>query len=237
MVTEIHWQDIALRLMLTMLAGTLLGMERSKTGHFAGLRTTLLVMLAASVSMIQMNLLLPTNGKPSDSYSVMDVMRLPLGILTGVGFIGGGAILRRGDFVVGITTAATMWLATVIGLCLGGGQLILGSVASVIGFLVLWGLRRFESRIEHYQVGELSVTISEDRLQTDELRDRLEKASFRIKSLSVVHAVDEHRRIFDCEVRWPSRYGAPEVPSVLADLEHLPGLVKLEWKSIGSLPG
>jgi putative Mg2+ transporter-C (MgtC) family protein len=55
-----------------------------------------------------------------------DLMRLPLGILIGVGFIGGGAILRRDDIVVGVTTAATLWLVTVIGLCLGGGQLALG---------------------------------------------------------------------------------------------------------------
>src|ERR1700751_284461 len=152
MMPEIHWTQIAFRLALTRLAGTLLGLERSKTGHFAGLRTTLLVMLAASVSMIQMNLLIQTNGKPSDSYAVMDLMRLPLGILTGVGFIGAGAIVRKDDMVVGLTTAATMGFATVVGLCLGGGQLILGSVSPLLGFFVLWGLRYFERRIEHYQM-------------------------------------------------------------------------------------
>src|SRR6201986_4129722 len=171
MATEIHWQEIALRLALTFLAGTLLGMERSKTGHFAGLRTPLLVTLAASISMIQMNLLIQTNGKPSDSYAVMDLMRLPLGILTGVGFIGAGAIVRKDDMVVGLTTAATMWFATVVGLCLGGGQLILGSVSTLLGFFVLWGLRYVERRIEHYQMAELRVTISEDRLLARELRE------------------------------------------------------------------
>jgi putative Mg2+ transporter-C (MgtC) family protein len=106
---------------LTIAAGGLLGAERSKTGHAAGLRTTLLVSLAASVAMIQMNLLLPTNGKPPDSYAVMDLMRLPLGILTGVGFIGAGAIVHNNELVVGVTTAATLWFATVVGLCMGGG--------------------------------------------------------------------------------------------------------------------
>ena len=108
MPVEITWQTIALRILLTLVAGTLLGTNRSKHGHPAGLRTTLLVTLAASISMIQMNLLLPTNGKPHDSYAVMDLMRLPLGILTGVGFIGAGAIVRKGDMVTGVTTAATM---------------------------------------------------------------------------------------------------------------------------------
>src|SRR5215469_13862068 len=144
MVPEIHWLAIAIRLVLTVAAGTILGAERSKTGHAAGLRTTLLVMLAASVSMIQVNLLIPTNGKPHDSYAVMDLMRLPLGILTGVGFIGAGAIIRKNELVLGVTTAATLWFGTVVGLCLGGGQLILGSVATALGLLVLWGMRRFE---------------------------------------------------------------------------------------------
>jgi putative Mg2+ transporter-C (MgtC) family protein len=141
MSIELHWTAIALRLILTIIAGGLLGAERSKTGHVAGLRTTLLVTLAASIAMIKMNLLIPTNGKPFDSYTVMDLMRLPLGILTGVGFIGAGAIVRKDEFILGVTTAATMWFATVVGLCMGGGQLILGSVSTVIGFGVLWGLR------------------------------------------------------------------------------------------------
>src|SRR5262249_31941609 len=82
MPVEITWQSIALRLALTLAAGALLGANRSRHGNPAGLRTTLLITLAASISMIQMNLLLPTNGKPHDSYAVMDLMRLPLGILT-----------------------------------------------------------------------------------------------------------------------------------------------------------
>lgn len=53
---------------------------------------------------------------------MMDLMRLPLGILTGVGFIGGGSILKKGDLVTGITTAATLWVVTVIGLCLGAAN-------------------------------------------------------------------------------------------------------------------
>src|SRR5580704_7935524 len=114
MPVEITWQTIALRILLTLVAGTLLGTNRSKSGHPAGLRTTLLVTLAASIAMIQMNLLIDTNGKPGNSYVVMDLMRLPLGILTGVGFIGAGAIVRKDEFVLGITTAATIWFSTVV---------------------------------------------------------------------------------------------------------------------------
>ena len=234
MSPELHWQQIALRLVLTVIAGGLLGMERSRTGHAAGLRTTLLVTLAASVAMIQMNLLMQSNGKPHDSYAVMDLMRLPLGILTGVGFIGAGAIVRRSELVLGITTAATIWFSTVVGLCLGGGQLILGSVSALIGFIVLWGLRWFESRVEHYQIAELRVCIAADALSPLDLRRRLEAERFRIASISVTHMVSEGRRNFDLEVRWPSAKGSGEIPPVLAELERLPGLVELEWKGIAA---
>ena len=139
--------DIALRLLLTMVAGAIIGFNREAKGHAAGLRTTMLVGLAASVAMIQANLLLPVAGKTSASFAEMDIMRLPLGILTGVGFIGAGAILKRGDLVTGMTTAATLWVMTVIGLCLGGGQIGLGGVATALGVITLWALKWLDRRI------------------------------------------------------------------------------------------
>lgn len=135
------WTDIAIRLALTMLACGIIGLNRGARGHAAGFRTTILVGLAASVAMIQTNLLLPVSGKTPESFSVMDVMRLPLGILTGVGFIGGGTIIKKGDLVIGVTTAATLWLVTVIGLCLGGGQVVLGVVATALAVITLWVLK------------------------------------------------------------------------------------------------
>lgn len=119
MPTTLGWNEIALRLTLTVIAGGLIGLNRGEHGRPAGLRTTLLVCLAASVAMIQTNLLIRTLGKTPDSFVVMDVMRLPLGILSGMGFIGAGAIVRRDNMVLGVTTAATLWFVTVIGLCFG----------------------------------------------------------------------------------------------------------------------
>ncbi|MGH8319424.1 MAG: MgtC/SapB family protein [Steroidobacteraceae bacterium] len=141
------WGDIGLRLFLTLLAGALIGLNRGVRGHAAGLRTTILVALAASVAMIQANILLPVGGKTGSSFGVMDLMRLPLGILTGVGFIGAGTILRRGDMITGVTTAATLWIVTVIGLCFGGGQLVLGCCATALTVFTLWALVALDVRI------------------------------------------------------------------------------------------
>lgn len=152
------WTDIAVRLALTMLAGAIIGLNRGARGHAAGFRTTILVALAASVAMIQANILLPLAGKTQDSFSVMDLMRLPLGILTGVGFIGGGAIVKKGDLVVGVTTAATLWLVTVIGLCLGGGQLVLGVTTTILAVITLWILRWVDRIIPRQHRARLVVT-------------------------------------------------------------------------------
>lgn len=152
------WTDIAIRLALTMLASGIIGLNRGARGHAAGFRTTTLVGLAASVAMIQANILLPLSGKTPESFSVMDLMRLPLGILTGVGFIGGGTIVKKGDLVIGVTTAATLWLVTVIGLCLGGGQLVLGMVATALAVITLWVLKWVDVMIPREHRARLIVT-------------------------------------------------------------------------------
>lgn len=75
---------------------------------------------------------------------MMDALRFPLGILSGVGFIGAGAIVRRDRLVTGVTTAATLWLITVIGLIIGAGYIALGLGLAAIAFVVLFVFRRVE---------------------------------------------------------------------------------------------
>jgi putative Mg2+ transporter-C (MgtC) family protein len=152
------WEDIALRLLLTLVAGALIGFNREAHGHAAGLRTTILVCLAASVAMILANMMLAVGGKTDSSFVRIDVMRLPLGILTGVGFIGGGAILKRDNLVAGVTTAATLWLVTVIGLCFGAGDIWLGAAATGISFFVLWLLKYVDDQTRRDQRAILSIS-------------------------------------------------------------------------------
>ena len=108
MPLALTWADVGLRIVLTIFAAAAMGYDRDLEGHPARLRTVILVALAACLAMLQANWLMNSVGKTSDSFVVLDLMRLPLGILTGVGFIGGGAILNRGDDVHGLTTAATL---------------------------------------------------------------------------------------------------------------------------------
>lgn len=165
------WTEITLRLLLTLIASAIIGFNREARGHAAGMRTTILVGLAAAVAMIQANVLLTVSGKTAASFGVMDLMRLPLGILTGVGFIGAGAILRRGDLVTGVTTAATLWIVTVIGLCFGGGQLGLGAGVTVLTVLTLWALVAIDRSIRRDHRGLLIINTSRESFSLARLQE------------------------------------------------------------------
>jgi putative Mg2+ transporter-C (MgtC) family protein len=226
------WGEIALRLSLTVIAGVLIGYDRSEHGKAAGMRTTLLVCLAAAVAMIQVNLLLPTVGRASDSFVTNDLMRLPLGILTGVGFIGGGAILRRDNIIVGVTTAATLWLVTVVGLCLGGGQLALGVVATALGIFALQGLRWLESRLRQQIRTRLSIMIADTGLGESALRQRLSEAGLSIVGTRIILNRSQGYRELIFELRQLCLAHETDTPSVVADLAREAGVLKLRWDAM-----
>lgn len=148
MPLTLDWSAMTVRLACAFAAGAAFGVNRSESGKAAGLRTTILVCLAACIAMLQANALLDQTGKTTDSFAVLDLMRLPLGILTGMGFIGAGAVLRKDGLVTGVTTAAMLWFVTVVGLCFGGGQYRLGGGGTVLGLAALWGLRFVERKLE-----------------------------------------------------------------------------------------
>jgi len=233
MSTTLEWPEIALRLALTVIGGLVLGINRSERGMAAGMRTTLLVCLAASVSMIQANLLLGTAGRPPDSFIMMDLMRLPLGILTGMGFIGAGAILRRGELVVGVTTAATLWLATVIGLCFGGGQNALGVVTVVLGLVTLWILKWVELRMRQERRGTLSLSLQADGPTDAEVRESIKAAGLSIVTWDVGYRLKRSTRLrtLQCELHWWDRHADGQPTAFVNSLAERPGVVALRWKA------
>jgi len=226
---HLSWSDIAIRLLCTVLAGALIGINRGEHGRPAGLRTTLLVSLAASLSMIQMNLLLPVAGKPPGSFAVLDLMRLPLGILSGMGFIGAGAIVRRDNFVVGVTTAATLWFVTVLGLCFGGGQIILGLVGLASGLIVLTGLKHFEDRMKHDQQGTLSIVLDPSGPGEDEIRTGLLTAGFKIVSCGAIYNSAAGGRQLNCQLLLRAAAQETNVPDIVRVLAHRPGVNSIAW--------
>jgi putative Mg2+ transporter-C (MgtC) family protein len=236
MPVTLQWHDIAVRLFLTIVAGTLIGINRGEHGRPAGLRTTLLVCLAASVAMIQTNLLLGTVGRAPDSFVTLDLMRLPLGILSGMGFIGGGVILKRGDIVLGVTTAATLWFVTVVGLCFGGGQNLLGSATLVMGIVVLWGLKWLEMLLPRERGATFVATVGPDGPTEDDVRRSILAAGFQVVSLGITHDIAGRRREVRCELRWHDRPSEVRLPTFLEGLAQLPDVSRLEWCPQGQQP-
>lgn len=153
----LDWEAVAIRLVFALGTGFIFGFNRSESGKTAGLRTTILVCLASCIAMLQVNALLPQAGKHPDSFPTLDLMRLPLGVLTGMGFIGAGAVMRKDGLVTGVTTAATLWFVTIVGLCIGGGQYRLAASAIVLGVAVLWGLHYVEQRMHRRKSAWLTV--------------------------------------------------------------------------------
>jgi putative Mg2+ transporter-C (MgtC) family protein len=227
------WQDIAVRLILTVVAGALLGFDREAKGHAAGLRTTTLVCLAASVAMIQANLLLPTVGKASESFAVMDVMRLPLGILTGVGFIGGGAILRRGDLITGVTTAATLWMATVVGLCFGGGQLGVGACSVAISFVVLRLLKWVDTHIMREQRMTLVVATAGEGALPEEVAATIQSAGYSAQIRRHGHNRETGRATTTFDIQWRGPKDAVPPLAIVSRLEETYPITSVEWTSLG----
>jgi putative Mg2+ transporter-C (MgtC) family protein len=230
MPTTLEWGDIALRLALTVLAGALIGFDRGEHGRPAGLRTTILVCLAAAFAMLLANALLPTSGKTQSSFATLDVMRLPLGILTGMGFIGAGAIVRRDNLVLGVTTAATMWFVTVIGLCFGAGQIGLGLAGLALAIVVLQGVMWLESVLPQDRQAALTLTTAPDVPTPDDIEAMLHGQGYRIAGWRVAYLREPPRRQLRCEVQWRGRAGEVRPPGFLDGLQRRTDVIELEWR-------
>jgi putative Mg2+ transporter-C (MgtC) family protein len=233
MPVNLQWDDVAIRLALTVVAGVLIGLNRQEHGRPAGMRTTVLVCLAASVSMIQANMLLGTVGKTSGSFVVMDLMRLPLGILSGMGFIGGGVILKRGNLVLGVTTAATLWFVTAMGLCFGGGQIQLGLILLALGLFVLWGLKRVEEWLPKEYRATFYLCIDADGPTEEEIEQRLCAEGFHIASRGIHLDRAASTCKLEMDVSWHARPLDKDIPPLVQELAKYPHVRDLKWSPQG----
>lgn len=136
----------AIALVLTVLLCGVIGLEREIRGRSAGLRTHLLVGVGSCVIMIISIYGFPALAEGIGDYK-RDIARLAAQVVTGVGFLGAGAIIHRDAKTHGLTTAGTIWLSMAIGLACGSFNFILAAVATALVFMVLVFFRRIESHI------------------------------------------------------------------------------------------
>jgi putative Mg2+ transporter-C (MgtC) family protein len=228
MSATLSWSDIAVRLALGIIAGFLVGLDRGEHAHVVGLRTTVLISVAATLAMLQANWLVVHTTDTRVSIVRLDMMRLPLGILSGIGFIGAGAILRREETVRGVTTAATIWLMTVIGLCFGGGQIGIGIAGTVIALVTLWLLKYAEPSLVRGRRGTIAVNFSEDGPQETVFLALLASRGFVARSRRVELAPGAGVRMV-CNGRYNGAY--PDwSASLVRELASQRGISRVEWQ-------
>lgn len=144
-------RTIVLRLGLALLLGGLLGLEREVRGHAAGLRTHLLVCLGSCLfTLVSIAAGQAVEG-PESSVVRADITRIASQIVVGIGFLGGGAILRHGTSIRGLTTAANLWLTASVGLASGLGFFFGASLTVGLALVVLVGLRPVGRLIERFR--------------------------------------------------------------------------------------
>jgi putative Mg2+ transporter-C (MgtC) family protein len=134
------------RLALAMVAGAALGLERERALKPAGLRTYMLVVEGAALFMLCALLL---SQQLNDAGRLSDPGRIASTVIQGIGFIAAGVIITTGREVVGLTTAAGIWVATAVGLLIGAGFITLGLGATAVTIVALIGLKLVEDKVVH----------------------------------------------------------------------------------------
>jgi putative Mg2+ transporter-C (MgtC) family protein len=179
MLTE---YDIVLRLVLGFIAGAVIGFERSSRRQVAGLRTHILIALGATLLML-LSIWLPQtftgmkNGDPG---------RIAAQVVSGIGFLGAGAIIRLGNNVRGLTTAASLWFVAAVGLAIGGGMFLAAAAAEVLSLVTLILLGMLEKRVfptERFKL--LEISYKNNSPDTKETLDIIKTAGIQVQSVDV----------------------------------------------------
>lgn len=139
--------DMMIAILLSIILGFALGLEREITNKFAGLRTHMLVCIGSCVFTLLSIYAFPMAATADTPAGFGDPARIAAQILTGIGFIGGGTVLRQGATVSGLTTAATLWVAAAIGMACGCEAYSLAFIVTALTISVLVLIRIFEREI------------------------------------------------------------------------------------------
>jgi putative Mg2+ transporter-C (MgtC) family protein len=133
-----------IQVLVAALLGGLIGLEREWRGHEAGFRTNMLIAMGACLFTI-----VSIHGFPLAGSTARDTSRVAAGVVTGIGFLGAGAIIQSRKSIKGMTTAATIWLVAAIGMTVGVEAYVLAVFSSAITFIILRFLRPVSKTVSH----------------------------------------------------------------------------------------
>jgi len=222
---ELSWADVLVRLVVAGILGGAIGAERELREHDAGLRTHTLVAVGSALFTIVSAYAWTDFNFSARNGITYDPTRIAAQIVTGIGFLGAGAIIRQGLSVRGLTTAASLWVVAAIGMASGAGYYSGAVITTVVVLLSLWPLRILARRIvERIRPGELRL---EGELRANEspsvLLESLESRGVAVRAFEVEDARDRRRVALDVRVE----DAPPE--AVTAELMRLEPVLGVRW--------
>ena len=214
--------DMAGRLVAAAFLGALVGLEREVHGHQAGMRTHMLVSLGSAIFTV-----LSIYGFQSSPGSTsLDPSRISAQIVTGIGFLGAGAIIKFGTNIRGLTTAASLWVVAAVGLAAGTGAYFVAAFGTALAMLALWPLHRLVEKLELTGGRHIRLRVSLRKLDSFAAISQV-LLSNRVEILSVQSEKSKSGHDMDLELRLP-RAGLDH--KVLSELSALPNV---EIETIG----
>jgi putative Mg2+ transporter-C (MgtC) family protein len=224
-IPTLEWPHVLLRLSVAAVLGGAIGMERELRERQAGLRTHLVVCVGSAlftlVSAYGFHEFLVSGG----SLVRTDPTRIAAQIVSGIGFLGAGAIIRQGLSVRGLTTAATLWLVAAIGMASGAGYYSAALFATAGALLTLGPLRGVAYKIvRRYrpEVDRLLVEIPAGG-SPGAVLEAIERGGSRVVSLEIEQEGDRRSLAIDVDLR------GIEAPQVVADVGEIDGVLEVRW--------
>ena len=191
-----EYGEMALHLVIALAAGGIIGLERSYHGRPAGFRTHALVCIASTVLMMLTVYHVKWFEASFLERVTIDPTRMAQGIMTGIGFLGAGVIMKEGLTVRGLTTAASIWITAAIGILIGVGFYFPAGIATAMTLIVLSVFRWIERRMPIEFYANLTVAFLRDAaLPEAELRAMVERQGFAVANMN--YSVANEGRIFE----------------------------------------
>src|SRR5580765_6549774 len=156
--------DLAVRMLVAAVLGAAIGFEREVHNHPAGMRTHLLVSLGSAV-FTELSIFGFTGQGTGAGSAPVDPTRIAAQIVTGVGFLGAGAILKSGTTIRGLTTAASLWTTAAIGMAAGAGEWLVAAVGTFIVIFSLWPLNALVARLHKPGTHAVKLRLEVGRLE------------------------------------------------------------------------
>ncbi len=152
--------DLSVRLVVAALLGLAVGFEREIHGHPAGLRTHMLVAMGSGLFTV----LSAYGFGTASAAEPIDPTRIAAQIVSGIGFLGAGAILKDGIVIRGLTTAASLWATSAVGMAAGAGEYVIAAVATGTILVSLWPINALAERLHGTALAEVQLRLSMERL-------------------------------------------------------------------------